>query len=185
MFAVIARDGAGRRDRETWLRRVFALGLTMAPARLILAASFDPTWLFLLLPVAGALVAGGLALYRLGHARGRRSTASTGRSAASTEQGGRPLVRRDSSTVTTQDIVEAVGISRRTVSVWVNLGFLPPPRRVPIDSGFADFFPHWAITRARFVMEKRSAGFTHEQVLAMLDHDDDPPPRGGSAVGVA
>jgi hypothetical protein len=193
----------------------------MAPARLILAASVDqlivPTWLFLFVPVVGALVAGGLALYRLGHARGRRSAASTEQGHAEHPQRyqreqpgrsreppappsldfesepadqppcdrGRPLIRRDPSTLTAQDIMEAAGIARRTVTVWVELGLLPAPRRVPIGSYFANFFPHWTISRARFIRGKREAGFTYEQVRAMLDRDDDPPPRGGSAVGVA
>lgn len=117
-------------------------------------------------------------LYKLGHARGRRI-------AASTEQGRRPMTCRDPSIVTVTDIMDATGISRRLVTVWIEMGLLPMPRRVPLGAGFFNCFPYWTIDRARFIVEKRAAGFTYEQVQAMLDGHDDPPPRGGAVAGVA
>ncbi|PCC73224.1 hypothetical protein SAMN02745121_03049 [Nannocystis exedens] len=64
----------------------------------------------------------------------------------------------------------AAGVARRTVSTWVALGLLPAPTKVSLGSpgGVFNRFPAWAVDRARYVARQRAAGFTIEEVLAML-----------------
>ena len=80
----------------------------------------------------------------------------------------------DPAFVSTDDIMAAAGIARRTVSVWVEMGFLPPPLKVSLGQpgGVFNRFPAHAAERARFVAAKRAAGFTYDEVRAMLAEMD-------------
>ena len=64
----------------------------------------------------------------------------------------------------------AASITRSTVKTWQDLGFLPPPLKISLGmaGGVFNRYPAWAVDRARFVAEKRAAGFTYDEVLAML-----------------
>jgi DNA-binding transcriptional MerR regulator len=75
--------------------------------------------------------------------------------------------------VSTDDIMAAAGIARRTVAVWVEMGFLPPPLKVSLGiGGVFNRFPAYAAERARFVAAKRAAGFTYDEVRVMLAEMD-------------
>ncbi len=80
----------------------------------------------------------------------------------------------DPAFVTTDDIMAAAGVARRTVQVWVEIGLLPPPQKVSLGmpGGVFNRFPAWVAERARFIAAKRSGGFTNEEVQAMLDKMD-------------
>jgi DNA-binding transcriptional MerR regulator len=76
----------------------------------------------------------------------------------------------DPAFATTEDIMKAAGISRQTVSTWISLGLLPAPTKVSLGSpgGVFNRFPAWAVDRARFIAQRRTAGYTIEEVLEML-----------------
>lgn len=80
----------------------------------------------------------------------------------------------DPAFVSTDDIMAAAGIARRTVSVWVEMGFLPAPLKVSLGQpgGVFNRFPAHAAERARFIAAKRAAGFTYDEVRAMLAEMD-------------
>ncbi|MBL9101548.1 MAG: MerR family transcriptional regulator [Myxococcales bacterium] len=70
---------------------------------------------------------------------------------------------------TTDDVMAAAGVARRTVQVWVERGLLPAPRRVVIAGVVFTRFPAWAIERARFVVKQRAEGLSTAEVRSMLD----------------
>jgi len=79
----------------------------------------------------------------------------------------------DPAFVSTDDIMAAAGIARRTVSVWVEMGFLPQPLKVSLGiRGVFNRFPAYAAERARFIAAKRAGGFTYEEVRVMLAQMD-------------
>jgi DNA-binding transcriptional MerR regulator len=76
----------------------------------------------------------------------------------------------DPAFASTDDLMAAASITRSTVKTWQDLGFLPPPLKISLGmaGGVFNRYPAWAVDRARFVAEKRAAGFTYDEVLAML-----------------
>ncbi len=76
----------------------------------------------------------------------------------------------DPTFASTDDLMAAASITRSTVKTWKDLGFLPPPLKISLGmaGGVFNRYPAWAVDRARFVAEKRAAGFTYAEVLAML-----------------
>jgi DNA-binding transcriptional MerR regulator len=80
----------------------------------------------------------------------------------------------DPAFATTEDIMAAAGIARRTVQVWVEIGLLPPPLKVSLGmpGGVFNRFPVAAVERARFIAAKRSGGYTNEEIEVMLDKMD-------------
>jgi DNA-binding transcriptional MerR regulator len=76
----------------------------------------------------------------------------------------------DPAFATTEDIMKAAGIARQTVHVWISQGLLPTPTRVSLGSpgGVFNRFPAWAVDRARFIAQRRAAGYTVAEVLEML-----------------
>jgi len=86
-----------------------------------------------------------------------------------------PLPRQlDPGFASTDDIMAAAGITRTTVKTWQDMGFLPVPLKVSLGMGGGVFnrYPAWAVPRARFVAEKRSAGFTYDEIRVMLAKAD-------------
>jgi DNA-binding transcriptional MerR regulator len=75
---------------------------------------------------------------------------------------------------TTDDLMAAAGVARRTVQVWVEIGLLPPPQKVSLGmpGGVFNRFPVAAVERARFIAAKRAGGYTNDEVQAMLDKMD-------------
>ena len=79
----------------------------------------------------------------------------------------------DPAFVSTDDIMAAAGVARRTVAVWVEMGFLPPPLKVSLGiRGVFNRFPAYAAERARFIAAKRAGGFTYDEVRVMLAEMD-------------
>lgn len=79
----------------------------------------------------------------------------------------------DPTFVSTDDIMAAAGVARRTVAVWVEMGFLPPPLKVSLGiRGVFNRFPAYAAERARFIAAKRAGGFTYDEVRVMLAEMD-------------
>lgn len=76
----------------------------------------------------------------------------------------------DPAFATTDDIMAAAGITRSTVKVWSELGLLPPPIKMSLGmaGGVFNRYPAWAVDRARFVAVKRTAGFTYDEIRALL-----------------
>jgi DNA-binding transcriptional MerR regulator len=76
----------------------------------------------------------------------------------------------DPAFASTDDIMAAASITRSTVKTWENMGLLPTPLKISLGMGGGVFnrYPAWAVERARFVAEKRAAGFTFDEVRAML-----------------
>lgn len=76
----------------------------------------------------------------------------------------------DPAFATTDDIMAAANITRSTVKVWSELGLLPPPLKMSLGmaGGVFNRYPAWAVDRARFVAVKRAAGFTYDEIRAML-----------------
>ncbi len=76
----------------------------------------------------------------------------------------------DPAFASTDDLMAAASITRSTVKTWQDLGFLPQPLKISLGmaGGVFNRYPAWAVDRARFVAEKRAAGFTYAEVLAML-----------------
>lgn len=72
---------------------------------------------------------------------------------------------------TTQDLMEAAGVSRRTIWLWVTRGLLPQPVMVSQGSPGGTFnrFPAEALGAARFIVAKRGEGLTLDEVKALLD----------------
>jgi len=86
-----------------------------------------------------------------------------------------PLPRQlDPGFAATDDIMAAANITRTTVRTWQDMGFLPVPLKVSLGMGGGVFnrYPAWAVPRARFVAEKRSAGFTYDEIRVMLAKAD-------------
>ena len=76
----------------------------------------------------------------------------------------------DPAFASTDDIMAAASITRSTVKTWEHMGLLPAPLKISLGMGGGVFnrYPAWAVERARFVAEKRAAGFTYDEVRAML-----------------
>jgi DNA-binding transcriptional MerR regulator len=70
----------------------------------------------------------------------------------------------------TEDLMEAGGVSRMTITTWVREGLLPVPESVSLGGpgGHSHRWPAWAIERARFIGMKRRAGYTKPEILELL-----------------
>lgn len=129
-------------------------------------------WLLVLLS-ASALVGFGALLL----SRHRRREAGVRASSLPT----RPHL----SLVTTEDIERATGTSRRTLSLWMQVGVIPAPVRLSVDGASVQFFPSWILDRVWFIASKKQAGYNLGQIRTMVDDPgtDPPPYDGGAAVG--
>ena len=76
----------------------------------------------------------------------------------------------DPAFASTDDIMAAASITRSTVKTWEHMGLLPTPLKISLGMGGGVFnrYPAWAVERARFIAEKRAAGFTYDEVRVML-----------------
>ena len=113
-------------------------------------------------PVLSRLVAAG----RLGQ--------KTGKGYYRYEPGKRRAIPDPEVAAMVADASAAAGITRSTVKTWQDMGFLPVPLKVSLGMGGGVFnrYPAWAVPRARFVAEKRSAGFTYDEIRVMLAKAD-------------
>lgn len=76
----------------------------------------------------------------------------------------------DPSFATTTDIMEAAGVTRRTVTAWIDAGLLPKPIKISLGSpgGVFNRFPMIALEQARFVAAKRAEGLSLQQIAELL-----------------
>jgi DNA-binding transcriptional MerR regulator len=76
---------------------------------------------------------------------------------------------------TTQDIMDAADVSRRTVWLWIQRGLLPTPTMVSLGNPGGTFnrFPAHAVGIARFIVAKRADGLTLDEIKAHLDAEDE------------
>ena len=75
---------------------------------------------------------------------------------------------------TTQDLMDAAGVQRRTIWVWIQRGLLPMPVMISQGhpGGTFNRFPASALGAARFIAAKRAGGFTYDEVRVMLAEMD-------------
>lgn len=66
--------------------------------------------------------------------------------------------------------MDAAGVTRRTIWVWIGFGLLPSPVKVSQGNpgGVFNRFPASAVERARFIAAKRDEGLTREEILALV-----------------
>lgn len=86
----------------------------------------------------------------------------------------------------TEDLMEAGGVSRITITAWVREGLLPVPESVSLGGpgGHSNRWPAWVIERARFIGMKRRVGYTKPEILEILRKQDEAArsaPRGSGA----
>jgi DNA-binding transcriptional MerR regulator len=87
--------------------------------------------------------------------------------------------RLDPSFATTTDIMEAAGVTRRTVTAWIDAGLLPKPIRISLGrpGGVFNRFPMIALEHARFIAAKRAEGLSLQQIADLLAKQGGPVPR--------
>jgi DNA-binding transcriptional MerR regulator len=78
--------------------------------------------------------------------------------------------RLDPSFATTADIMEAAGVTRRTVTAWIDAGLLPKPVKISLGSagGVFNRFPMLALEHVRFILAKRAEGLSLQQIAELL-----------------
>lgn len=78
--------------------------------------------------------------------------------------------RLDPSFATTTDIMEAAGVTRRTVTAWIDAGLLPRPVKISLGhpGGVFNRFPLIALEHARFIVAKRAEGLSIQQIAELL-----------------
>lgn len=76
----------------------------------------------------------------------------------------------------------AAGISRRTLTDWINTGLLPRPVKVSqgFPRGVFNRFDASAVTQARFVAAKRLEGLTIDEIVNILANGTPPAPTASS-----
>jgi len=87
----------------------------------------------------------------------------------------------DPSFATTTDIMETAGVTRRTVTAWIDLGLLPRPVKISLGSpgGVFNRFPMIALEQARFITAKRAEGLSLQQIADLLKAQGGPVARPG------
>jgi len=72
---------------------------------------------------------------------------------------------------TTQDLMEAAGVSRRTIWLWIQRGLLPTPETISQGrpGGIFNRFPASALGAARFIVAKRAEGLSLDETRALLE----------------
>lgn len=72
---------------------------------------------------------------------------------------------------TTDELMAAAGVVRRTIQQWTKAGLLPAPTFVSLGNPHGAFhrYPAWAVEQVKWIMSKRKAGHTLKEIKAMLD----------------
>ena len=68
----------------------------------------------------------------------------------------------------TEELLEILGLSRRTLYEYVQLGILPAPRRMSDGNGVHSRWPRSAIDHARMFVAQRETGYALDEIRAML-----------------
>ena len=76
---------------------------------------------------------------------------------------------------TTHDLMEAAGVKRRTIWVWIQRGLLPTPMMISQGhpGGTFNRFPASARGVARFIAAKRVEGLSLDEIKALLETEAD------------
>jgi len=76
----------------------------------------------------------------------------------------------DPSFATMADIMEAAGVTRRTVRVWIARGLLTTPIKVShgYPTGVFNRFPAHTLEQARFVVAMREQGVSIDEIAALV-----------------
>lgn len=81
------------------------------------------------------------------------------------------MTEPDLSFVTAEGLMDAAGVTKRTVLYWVEAGLLPQPWKGPPGQSNSVWFYRWpasALEQARFVSAKRREGLTHAAIRELL-----------------
>ncbi len=72
---------------------------------------------------------------------------------------------------TTQDLMEAAGVTRRTIWDWIQRGLLPSPEMISQGSAGGTFnrFPAAALGAARFIAAKRAERLSLDEIKVLLE----------------
>lgn len=76
---------------------------------------------------------------------------------------------------TTQDLMDAAGVQRRTIWVWIQRGLLPMPVMISQGhpGGTFNRFPASALGAARFIAAKRDEGLSLDEIKVLLEEQAD------------
>ena len=72
---------------------------------------------------------------------------------------------------TTEELMAAAGVVRRTIQQWTKSGLLPKPTLVSLGNPRGAFhrYPREAVERAAWIRGQREAGYTLQEIKAKLD----------------
>ena len=76
---------------------------------------------------------------------------------------------------TTQDLMEAASVKRRTIWVWIQRGLLPTPMMISQGhpGGTFNRFPASARGVARFIAAKRDEGLSLDEIKELIEAEAD------------
>ena len=85
----------------------------------------------------------------------------------------RPHRQLASEWATTQDLMDAGGVSRRTIWAWTERGLLPTPTMISQGrtGGAFNRYPASALGVVRFILARRADGLSLDEIKGMLDAD--------------
>ena len=66
--------------------------------------------------------------------------------------------------------MEAAGVTRRTVTAWIDAGLLPKPVKISLGSpgGVFNRFPMIALEHVRFIVAKRAEGLSLQEIAELI-----------------
>lgn len=68
----------------------------------------------------------------------------------------------------TEELLDIIKMSRRTLYEWVQRSLLPIPRTMSDGNGVWSRWPRTAIDHARFIVEQRELGYAFDEIRPML-----------------
>lgn len=80
----------------------------------------------------------------------------------------------DPSFATMADIMEAAGMTRRTIRVWIEKGCITKPIKVShgYPDGIFNRFPAHALEQVRFILAMREQGVSLDEIAALVQARD-------------
>ena len=75
---------------------------------------------------------------------------------------------KDRPFASTEELLEIVQVSRRSLYEWVRLSVLPVPRVMSDGNGVYSRWPKVALDHARFVVEQRKLGYALDEIRPMV-----------------
>ena len=68
----------------------------------------------------------------------------------------------------TEELLDIIKMSRRTLYEWVQRSLLPIPRTMSDGNGVWSRWPRTAVDHARFIVEQRELGYAFDEIRPML-----------------